>query len=115
MAYLSLHLDSTKHIYNPKYRTFHITAYDLYGRDDSVQLLHNNAAGPLAIRLTGETGVSVEFSHVRTVSRCTLYKARYAHDVTAPAVDYHLLVWNSIEGRKIHYTENLNFYGMWAL
>lgn len=109
MAKLHLSLNGTKHVYNPKFRTFHITIQHLYGEYAAVDNL--SKMGDLPIELHNrETGNSVLFELVGRDSLCNLYHARYAHDIHSPAIEYKLMVWDHIKTLRSAYSANFDLY-----
>lgn len=110
---LHLTLDGTKHIYNPKYRTFHITLQHLYGEQAHVSELQQ--MGDLPIELHNrETGNTVLFEWLGIGPVCNLYHALYAHDIHAPAIKYYLMVWADMETLRVRYSADLDLHGMWC-
>jgi len=102
---LRLTLDGTKHIYNPKYRTFHITLQHLYGVQAHVNELHQ--MGGLSVELRNrDTGNVVEFERVGRGPTCNLYTAIYKKKT------YYLMIWADTETLRTRYTADLDLYGM---
>ena len=104
---LRLTLDGTKHIYNPKYQTFHITLQHLYGVQAVVNELQQ--MGDLSIELRNrDTGNTVEFEWMGRGPICNLYFGKYG------GYTYYLMVWVDIETLRVRYTADLDLYGMWC-
>ena len=104
---LRLTLDGTKHIYNPKYRTFHITLQHLYGVQAVVNELQQ--MGSLSVELRNrDTGNVVEFEWMGRGPICNLYFGKYG------GYTYYLMVWVDIETLRVRYTADLDLYGMWC-
>lgn len=104
---LHLTLDGTKHIYNPKYRTFHITLQHLYGVQAHVNELQQ--MGSLSVELRNrDTGNTVEFEWMGRGPICNLYFGKYG------GYTYYLMVWVDIETLRVRYTADLDLYGMWC-
>ena len=98
---LHLTLNGTKHIYNPKYRTFHITLQHLYGEQAVVNELQQ--MGDLSIELRNrDTGNTVEFEWMGIGPVCNLYTAIYKKET------YYLMIWADIETLKARYTADLD-------
>ena len=102
---LHLTLNGTKHIYNPKYRTFHITLQHLYGVQAHVNELQQ--MGDLSIELRNrDTGNTVEFEWVGRGPVCNLYTAIYKKKT------YYLMIWTDTETLRARFTADLDLYGM---
>ena len=107
MAAVSLLLDSKKHVYNPKFRTFHITMNDLYSADRKPECnLEWMRDVSVAVRnLT--TGNMVEFKWVGRGPHCNLYIALYGGET------YCLMVWADMETMRLRYTAKVDLYAVW--
>ena len=104
---LRLTLDGTKHIYNPKYRTFHITLQHLYGEQAHVNELQQMGSLSVDVR-NRDTGNTVEFEWMGIGPVCNLYFGKYG------GYTYYLMVWVDIETLRVRYTADLDLYGMWC-
>jgi len=109
MAKLQLSLNGTKHVYNPKYRTFHITLQHLYGEHAPIDKLHQMGDIPIELR-NRETGNTVLFEWVGRESLCNLYRALYAHDILSPAIEYKLIVWDHTKTFRAAYSADSDIY-----
>jgi hypothetical protein len=114
MGVLSLHLDSAEHVYNPQFKTFHVTMDHLYGTGADNRGV--DFMGNLPIRLTNpNTGVTVEFEWVTRNIYCNLYKALYAHDYNSPATQYRLIVWENAATMRSRYSAEIDLYRTFVL
>lgn len=114
MGVLSLHLNSVEHVYNAKFKTFHITMEHLYGT-----FTHRRGVGfmgDIPIRLTNPaTGVTVEFEWVTRNAYCNAYNALYAPDINSPATQYRLLVWENAPIMRLRYSAEIDLYRTFVL
>ena len=114
MGVLSLHLNSVEHVYNAKFKTFHITMEHLYGEHSPIKDLQR--MGDLPIHITNPaTGVTVVFEWVTRNVYCNVYKALYAQDIYSPAVHYRLLVWENAATMRSRYSAEIDLYGTFVL
>lgn len=113
MAKLQLSLNGTKHVYNPNFKTFHITLQHLYGEHAPIDKLHKMGDIPIELH-NRETGNSVLFEWVGRESLCNLYRALYAHDIYSPAIEYKLIVWDHTKTFRAAYSADIDLYGMWC-
>ena len=110
---LKLRLNSTKHVYNPQFKTFHITMEHLYGENSPVKL---HRMGDLPIHITNPaTGVTVVFESVTTNVYCNTYKALYAQDIHSPATQYKLIVWENAATMRSRYSAEIDLYRTFVL
>ena len=106
---LSLGLNSTKHVYNPQFKTFHVTMEHLYGENSPIKDLQK--MGGLPIHITNPaTGVTVEFQWVTRNVYCNLYKALHVTSPHKPADQYGLLVWENAATLRARYSHKINLY-----
>ena len=106
---LKLRLNSTKHVYNPQFKTFHVTMEHLYGENSPIKDLQK--MGDIPIRLTNPaTGVTVEFEWVARNAYCNVYKALYAQDIYSPATEYGLLVWENAPIMRLRYSAEIDLF-----
>ena len=114
MGVLSLHLNSVEHVYNAKFKTFHITMEHLYGEHSPIKDLQK--MGSIPIRLTNPaTGVTVEFEWFTTNAYCNTYNALYAQDINSPATQYKLLVWENTATMRSRYSAEIDLYRTFVL
>ena len=107
MATVALHLDSKKHVYNPRFRTFHITMNDVYG---NTLLNHQDLEwmNDVGVRLHNPiTKNMAEFGWVGRGPYCNLYIALYEGNT------YCLIVWADTETMRSHYTAGVDVYAIW--
>lgn len=114
MGVLSLHLNSAEHVYNAKFKTFHITMQHLYGESTFIKGLQK--MGDIPIRLTNPaTGVTVEFEWVTRNAYCNAYNALYAQDINSPATQYRLVVWENAPIMRLQYSAEIDLYRIFVL
>ena len=113
-AHLHLTLDSKLHIYNPKYKTFHISMEHLFGWDSKVvgrPLSESLRNVTTPIKATNDsTGRTVMFDFMDTNNaegcRC------YTGVDTKTSVQYKLVLWADIDALREHYTAKRDVFGL---
>ncbi len=111
---LSLGLNSTKHVYNPQFKTFHVTMEHLYGENSPIKDLQR--MGSLPIHITNPaTGVTVVFEWKTRNVYCNAYNALYAQDIHSPATQYKLLVWENAATMRSRYSAEIDLYSTFVL
>ena len=96
----ALQLNEKRHIYDAKYKTFHITMEDLLGVKRGI-----NSIPDYPIDVTNpKTGVTVRFGLSSTFENGRrLYGASYAQDIHSGAERYLLILWKD----KAQYLEDV--------
>lgn len=111
-AQFYLTLDSKLHIYNPKYKTFHISMEHLFGWGSPVvgrTKLMAGASTPIQVTndSTGRT-VTFHFTDANSAEGCRYYTGIDAKT----SVQYNLILWADMYTLRKHYTAKRDMFSL---